>query len=82
MSKHFAQQRRRIEEVSGTAKDLIREGKVEHFGLSEAGVQTILSTLRGGHDPQACTPGVRDGASVGRILHRIAGGAEAARSSG
>ena len=30
-----------IEEVSGTVKDLIREGKVKHFGLSEAGVQTI-----------------------------------------
>lgn len=30
-----------IEEVAGTVKDLIREGKVRHFGLSEAGVQTI-----------------------------------------
>jgi aryl-alcohol dehydrogenase-like predicted oxidoreductase len=30
-----------IEEVSGTVKDLIREGKVKHFGLSEAGVHTI-----------------------------------------
>ena len=30
-----------IEEVAGTVKDLIREGKVKHFGLSEAGVQTI-----------------------------------------
>ena len=30
-----------IEEVAGTVKDLIREGKVTHFGLSEAGVQTI-----------------------------------------
>jgi aryl-alcohol dehydrogenase-like predicted oxidoreductase len=30
-----------IEDVSGTVKDLIREGKVGHFGLSEAGVQTI-----------------------------------------
>lgn len=30
-----------IEEVAGTVKDLIREGKVAHFGLSEAGVQTI-----------------------------------------
>jgi aryl-alcohol dehydrogenase-like predicted oxidoreductase len=30
-----------IEDVAGTVKDLIREGKVEHFGLSEAGVQTI-----------------------------------------
>ena len=31
-----------IEEVAGTVKDLIQEGKVKHFGLSEAGVQTIL----------------------------------------
>jgi aryl-alcohol dehydrogenase-like predicted oxidoreductase len=29
------------EDVAGTVKDLIREGKVRHFGLSEAGVQTI-----------------------------------------
>jgi len=30
-----------IEDVAGTVKDLIAEGKVRHFGLSEAGVQTI-----------------------------------------
>ena len=30
-----------IEDVAGTMKELIREGKVKHFGLSEAGVQTI-----------------------------------------
>ena len=30
-----------IEEVAGTVKDLIREGKVKHFGLSEAGAKTI-----------------------------------------
>lgn len=30
-----------IEDVAGTVKDLIREGKVKHFGLSEAGVDTI-----------------------------------------
>src|SRR5947208_10457761 len=30
-----------IEDVAGAAKDLIHEGKVKHFGLSEAGVQTI-----------------------------------------
>jgi aryl-alcohol dehydrogenase-like predicted oxidoreductase len=30
-----------IEDVAGTVKDLIREGKVGHFGLSEAGAQTI-----------------------------------------
>ena len=30
-----------IEDVAGTVKDLIQEGKVQHFGLSEAGVQSI-----------------------------------------
>jgi aryl-alcohol dehydrogenase-like predicted oxidoreductase len=30
-----------IEDVAGAVKDLIRAGKVKHFGLSEAGVQTI-----------------------------------------
>jgi pyridoxine 4-dehydrogenase len=30
-----------IEEVAGVVKDLIDEGKVKHFGMSEAGVQTI-----------------------------------------
>jgi aryl-alcohol dehydrogenase-like predicted oxidoreductase len=30
-----------IEDVAGTVKELIDEGKVRHFGLSEAGVQTI-----------------------------------------
>jgi aryl-alcohol dehydrogenase-like predicted oxidoreductase len=30
-----------IEEVAGTVKDLIRDGKVKHFGLSEAGAQSI-----------------------------------------
>jgi aryl-alcohol dehydrogenase-like predicted oxidoreductase len=30
-----------IEDVAGVVKDLIREGKVRHFGLSEPGVQTI-----------------------------------------
>jgi aryl-alcohol dehydrogenase-like predicted oxidoreductase len=30
-----------IEEVAGAVRDLIREGKVKHFGLSEAGVHTI-----------------------------------------
>jgi aryl-alcohol dehydrogenase-like predicted oxidoreductase len=30
-----------IEEVAGAVKELIREGKVKHFGLSEPGVQTI-----------------------------------------
>src|SRR5712692_7552362 len=30
-----------IEEVAGSVKELIQQGKVKHFGLSEAGVQTI-----------------------------------------
>jgi aryl-alcohol dehydrogenase-like predicted oxidoreductase len=30
-----------IEDVAGTVKELIREGKVKHFGMSEAGAQTI-----------------------------------------
>lgn len=30
-----------IEDVAGTVRDLIKEGKVKHFGLSEAGAQTI-----------------------------------------
>jgi aryl-alcohol dehydrogenase-like predicted oxidoreductase len=30
-----------IEDAAGAVKDLIQEGKVKHFGLSEAGVQTI-----------------------------------------
>jgi len=30
-----------IEEVAGTVRDLIHQGKVKHFGLSEAGVQTL-----------------------------------------
>jgi aryl-alcohol dehydrogenase-like predicted oxidoreductase len=35
-----------IEDVAGAVKDLIREGKVKHFGLSEAGVQTIRRAHR------------------------------------
>jgi len=30
-----------IEDVAGAVKDLIQEGKVKHFGLSEAGIQTV-----------------------------------------
>jgi aryl-alcohol dehydrogenase-like predicted oxidoreductase len=40
-----------IEDVAGAVKDLIEEGKVKHFGLSEAGVQTI----RRAHAVQAVT---------------------------
>ena len=35
-----------IEDVAGAVKDLIREGKVKHFGLSEAGVKTIRRAHR------------------------------------
>lgn len=30
-----------IEDVAGTVKDLVRQGKVKHFGLSEAGARTV-----------------------------------------
>ncbi len=40
-----------IDDVAGTVKDLIREGKVKHFGLSEAGVRTV----RRAHAVQAVT---------------------------
>lgn len=40
-----------IEDVAGTVKELIAEGKVKHFGLSEAGVETI----RRAHAVQAIT---------------------------
>jgi aryl-alcohol dehydrogenase-like predicted oxidoreductase len=30
-----------IDDVAGAVKDLIHQGKVKHFGLSEAGVKTI-----------------------------------------
>src|SRR5262249_37779101 len=40
-----------IEDVAGAVKDLIRQGKVKHFGLSEPGVQTI----RCGHAVQPVT---------------------------
>jgi aryl-alcohol dehydrogenase-like predicted oxidoreductase len=40
-----------IEDVAGTVKELIREGKVKHFGLSEAGAATI----RKAHAVQAVT---------------------------
>src|SRR6202790_5712200 len=40
-----------IEEVAGAVKELIQQGKVKHFGLSEAGAQTI----RGAHAVQPVT---------------------------
>ncbi|MHC5736306.1 aldo/keto reductase [Nostoc sp.] len=38
-----------IEDVAGTIKDLIGEGKIKHWGLSEAGVQTIRRINLGVH---------------------------------
>lgn len=38
---HRVDQNVPMEDVAGTVKDLIREGKVKHFGLSEAGVSSI-----------------------------------------
>jgi aryl-alcohol dehydrogenase-like predicted oxidoreductase len=38
---HRVDQNVPIEDVAGTVKELIGQGKVKHFGLSEAGVQTI-----------------------------------------
>lgn len=40
-----------IEDVAGTVKDLIAEGKVKHFGLSEANAETIIKA----HNVQAVT---------------------------
>ncbi len=40
-----------IEDVAGAVKDLIQQGKVKHFGLSEAGVKTI----RRAHNVQPVT---------------------------
>jgi len=41
LSKHRVDPEVPIEDVAGTVKKLIGEGKVKHFGLSEAGAQTI-----------------------------------------
>lgn len=38
-----------IEDVAGTVKDLIQEGKVKHFGLSEARANTIRKARCGSH---------------------------------
>ena len=38
-----------IEDVAGTVKELIHAGKVKHFGLSEAGVQTIRRAQQRDH---------------------------------
>jgi aryl-alcohol dehydrogenase-like predicted oxidoreductase len=43
---HRVDQEVSIEEVAGTVRDLIQEGKVKHWGMSEAGVQTIRRAHR------------------------------------
>src|SRR5438270_10183051 len=48
---HRVDERVPIEDVAGAVKDLIQEGKVKHFGLSEAGAQTI----RRAHEVQPVT---------------------------
>ena len=68
-----------IEDVAGAVKELIQEGKVKHFGLSEAGVQTI----RRAHAVQPVTavqseyslwwrePRSRGAADARRTRHRL-----------
>jgi aryl-alcohol dehydrogenase-like predicted oxidoreductase len=67
-----------IEDVAGTVKDLIRQGKVKYFGMSEAGAE---------HSPRACRPaccsaaewifivvartGKADSSNTRRTRHRI-----------
>ena len=51
-----------IEDVAGTVKELIREGKVKHFGLSEAGVRE--------HPPRPC--GAAGGGAAERIFAVVA----------
>src|SRR5579862_1232023 len=61
-----------IEEVAGTVKDLIAQGKVKHFGLSEAGA----STIRGAHAVQpvaAVQSDHRQDPRAGRALPRRSG---------
>jgi aryl-alcohol dehydrogenase-like predicted oxidoreductase len=45
-----------IEEVAGTVRDLIAQGKVRHVGLSEAGAPTIRRVLRPLSSPAAISP--------------------------
>jgi aryl-alcohol dehydrogenase-like predicted oxidoreductase len=49
-----------MEDVAGAVKDLIQEGKVKHFGMSEAGVESILVVVaRTGESDPAATRGTR-----------------------
>ena len=85
-----------IEEVAGAVGDLIREGKVRHFGLSEAGVQTIrrahavqpvtalsrANTRFGGESPRrrSCRPS-RSSGSASCLSARWARASSRARST-
>ncbi len=68
-----------IEDVAGAVKDLIRDGKVPHFGMSEAGAQIDPSRPRGAAGGRAAKrvfavvarAGAGDPADVGRTRHRL-----------
>ena len=68
-----------IEDVAGAVKDLIREGKVKHFGLSEAGVQTIrrahavqpVTALQSEYSLWWREPEARGAADARRARHRL-----------
>ena len=68
-----------IEDVAGAVKDLIQEGKVRHFGLSEAGVQTIrrahavqpVTALQSEYSLWMREPGGRDPADARGTRHRV-----------
>jgi aryl-alcohol dehydrogenase-like predicted oxidoreductase len=55
-----------IEEVAGAVKELIREGKVKHFGLSEASAQTIRCAHQFTRSPRCRVSTPSSGASPRR----------------
>ena len=68
-----------IEDVAGTVKELIREGKVRHFGLSEAAAQTIrrahavqpVAALQSEYLPLVARAGAGGSADARRTRDRI-----------
>ncbi len=68
-----------MEDVAGTVKDLIAEGKVKHFGLSEAGVLSIrkahavqpVTALQSEYSLWWREPENRDITNTRRIRHRV-----------
>ena len=68
-----------IEDVAGAVKELIQEGKVKHFGLSEAGVQTIrrahavqpVTALQSEYSLWWRRPGSGSVADAGRTRNRL-----------